>query len=70
MKFLEKLKAFFVSDWAQVVQVVVAVVSIIGTITGKFVDSVKVAEVVGQVGIACLGVIWLIETIINVFSKK
>lgn len=70
MKFLEKLKAFFVSDWAQVVQTVVAIVSVISVITGKMIDSAAVATVVGQVGVAALGLIWFAETLINVFSKK
>jgi ABC-type polysaccharide/polyol phosphate export permease len=70
MKFLEKLKSFFVSDWAQVVQTVVAIASVASVITGRFIDSAKIAEVIGQFGIAALGIIWLIETIINVFSKK
>jgi len=70
MKFLEKLKQFFTSDWSQVVQTVIAIVSVITAITGKVVDSAKVAELVGQIGIAGLGLIWFIETVINVFSKK
>ena len=65
MNILEKIKAFVASDWSQVVTVTVAIVSIIATCTGKMIDSAKVAEVVGQVGIAIVGVIWLIETIIN-----
>jgi uncharacterized membrane protein len=68
--FLEKVKAFFVSDWAQVVQTVVAVVSVISIVTGKTVDSATVASVIGQIGIAALGLIWFAETLINVFSKK
>ena len=68
MKVLEKIKAFITSDWSQVVTVTVAIVSIIATISGKMIDSAKVAEVVGQVGIAIVGVIWLIETIINAVS--
>lgn len=57
MNILEKIKAFVASDWSQVVTVVVAIVSIIATISGKMIDSAKVAEVVGQVGIAIVGVI-------------
>lgn len=73
MNILEKIKSFVASDWSQVVTVVVAIVSIIATVSGKMIDSAKVAEVVGQVGIAIVGVIWLIETIVNaivVIKKK
>ena len=68
--FLNKLKEFFDQRWVQVVQVVVAVVSIVSTITGQVIDLGKVANVVTQIGIAGLGLIWLIETIAAAFGKK
>jgi len=70
INFLNKLKEFFAQKWVQVVQVVVAVVSIVATITGKVIDLGAVANVVTQVGVACLGIIWLIETIVSAFAKK
>jgi len=68
--FLNKLKDFFDQKWVQVVQVVVALAGLVSAITGQIIDLGKVATVVTQLGVACLGLIWLIETIASAFGKK
>lgn len=69
MEILKRVKAFVTSDWAQVVQIVVAVTSVVATMSGKMIDSAKVAETVGQIGVSAVGIIWLIETILNTIVK-
>jgi len=68
--FLNKVKAFFDQKWVQVVQVVVALAGLVSALTGQVIDLGKVATVVTQIGIAGLGIIWLIETIAAAFAKK
>jgi hypothetical protein len=68
--FLNKLKEFFDQQWVQVVQVVVAIAGLITAITGQVIDLGQVTTVVTQIGVACLGLIWLIETIAAAFGKK